>query len=145
MSENAYSVANELLKVAADALLESHGGVPDRRFVAMGFPVPDVPDQLTVYLSNVTPSATFSAGLVQGYEYGYSVVLTRAYPAQPGDAGVIPADVIDMASRILYEDLDLLVHHFLCVFPYEATLGSISAIDPLGGVAGWTIPLSITA
>lgn len=145
MSHTAYSVASELLRTAADALVGSRAGVPDRRFVSTGFPVPDTPDQLSVYLGSVTPSATFSAGIVQAYDYSYTVVLTRPYPAQPGDLGIIPADVIDMASKILYEDLDLLIHKFLCAFPFEAALGPISAVDPLGGVAGWTIPLTITA
>lgn len=144
MEHTAYSVANELLRVAADALLDSRAGVPNRRFVSTGFPVPDTPDQLSVYLGSVTPSATFNSDLLQVYDYSYTVVLTRPYPAQPGDSGIIPADVIDMASKIIYEDLDLLIGRFLCAFPFDAALGPISAIDPLGGVAGWTIPLTIT-
>ena len=64
-----------LLDAASDALLDTYAGTPDRRYVAMGQPVADVPDQLTVFLPSVNPDGSYTAeGIINDVTLGtYSV------------------------------------------------------------------------
>lgn len=139
---DAYTVGRALLDQASAALASTFAGTPDRRFVAMGTPVADVPDQLTVYLTGVTPTFDPSE-LVYFTVWNYTVQITRPYLQQPGDGGVVGHLDIDEASKVLYEDIDALVLNLLCSPPYGAVLENVRAVEPLGGVAGWTIDFSV--
>lgn len=140
-----YSAARVLLDVAADALMDTYGGTPDRRFVVAGLPVHDVPNQLTVSLPGINQNAQLSTedGTIIGWDINYSLQITRPYVYQPGDAGVVEAEDIDANTKILMEDLDALLDSFQCQAPLGAQIGNITALEPLGGVAGWSIDLVV--
>lgn len=145
MAQNAYTIARAFLDLASTALQESYGGTPPRRFVGMGELVHDVPDQLAVHLTNVAPSPDFQTKLVVAYTWNYVLSITRAYPGQPGDGDVIEHEDLDAASKIHYEDIDLVMTALLCGLPFAYSIDGVTPIEPLGGVSGWTVQLSVLA
>lgn len=137
-SDHVYSVAETLLNTAAEALVESYGGVPDRRLVVMSNPVHEVPDQLTVHLEMVMPNLNNVVGTFQyAYDGRFVITVTRAYPVQPGDGGVVREDFITEASLITYEDVNRILTRLTCEDPMNLVVDQVQSLDPLGGVAGW--------
>lgn len=140
-----YTIARTLLDAAAAALDGTHGGVPDRRYVSMGTAVHDVPDQLTVHLPNMGADAATLENQIYVWGISYVITITRPYPGQPGDGGVVLAEDLDEASKIMYEDFDALLTAFTCDRPLGAEIQLVTVIEPLGGVSGWTFNLTVKA
>lgn len=143
-SDHLYAVAEQLLEVASEALSESYGGTPDRRMVVMSNPVADVPEQLTVHLEMVMPNLSNSVNTFQyAFDGRYVITITRPYPVQPGDGGVIREDFVAEASLVLYEDLTRLMTRINCEDPMGLVVDQVQVLEPLGGVAGWQFYLRV--
>lgn len=140
-----YTIARTLLEASAEALKDTFAGTPDRRYVSMGTAVHDVPDQLTVHLPTMGQDVTTVQEQIYVWGISYVITITRPYPGQPGDDGVVRADDLDMASKIMYEDFDALLHRFTCDTSLGAEIQNVSVIEPLGGVSGWTFTLNVRA
>jgi hypothetical protein len=137
-SDHLYAVGEQLLMLAAESLEDSYGGVPDRRMVIMSNPVHDVPDQLTVHIEMVMPNLNNTVGTFQyGYDGRYVLTITRPYPMQPGDGGVMREDFIAEATMVLYEDANRILTRLNCDNPLDLVLDQMQTLEPLGGVAGW--------
>lgn len=127
------------------ALKDTYAGTPDRTFVGVGIPVHDVPDQLTVHLPSIGPNAASVQDHILIVDLTFIVTITRPYPGQPGDGGVVQAKDLDEAAKIIYEDFDALLKHFTCNTVLGADIQSVIQIEPLGGVSGWTMTLVVSA
>jgi hypothetical protein len=142
---DSYSIARTILEAAEVALTDTYAGTPERRFVSVGIPVHDTPDQLTVHLPSIGPNAASLQDHILIVDLTFIVTITRPYPGQPGDGGVVPAEHLDEAAKIIYEDFDALLKHFTCNTVLGAEIQSVTQIEPLGGVSGWTMTLVVSA
>jgi hypothetical protein len=140
-----YTIARTLLEASAEGLKGTYAGTPDRRYVSMGTAVHDVPDQLTVHLPNMGQDSATVPEQIYVWGLSYVVTITRPFPGQPGDSGIVLAKDLDEASKIMYEDFDALLQTYTCNPPLGAEIQQVSVIEPLGGVSGWTFTLSIRA
>ena len=145
MASDTYSIGRSLLEAASEALSGTYAGTPDRRFVGVGMPAHDVPDQLIVYVPSINQSQLVIEDVMYLWSMQYVISITRPYPGQPGDGGAVDAKYLDEAAKIIYEDADALLSYFSCNTKLGARVTSITAVEPLGGVAGWTVSLTVTA
>lgn len=143
-------LAEALLSTVTDALVAA-GRPVGRAYVSHGAPAWDActEDQVTVHLSPLTARSSGSGRQQQTQlQAGFVVQAVRCVPV-PSDDGVPPtAEALGDSARGLIDDLARLVYAVLegDVFAScdSVTYGQVNPLGPLGGVAGWTFPLTVT-
>lgn len=143
-------IAEALLTVVNDTLVDA-GRPVGRAYVSHGAPAWDActEDQATVHLQPLTFRSSGSGRQQQTQlQATYTVQVVRCVPT-PGDDGAPPAAAtLGDSGRELIDALALVVYAVMGSGVFAAcdtvTYGQADPLGPLGGVGGWTWPITVT-